>query len=94
MNPNHYLAVAIDYLLANRPAWPADAAIGKTIVSSSMIDRVDDGAGRRLAEVPVGFKWFAPGRCSTAACASAARRAPARASCAATARSGRPTRTA
>jgi phosphoglucomutase len=59
MNPNHYLAVAIQYLLANRPAWPADAAIGKTVVSSSMIDRVTDGAGRRLAEVPVGFKWFA-----------------------------------
>ena len=59
MNPNHYLAVAIQYLLANRPAWPADAAIGKTVVSSSMIDRVTHGAGRHLAEVPVGFKWFA-----------------------------------
>ena len=59
MNPNHYLAVAIDYLLNNRPAWPAAAAIGKTIVSSSMIDLVTSGAGRRLAEVPVGFKWFA-----------------------------------
>jgi phosphoglucomutase len=59
MNPNHYLAVAIQYLLANRPAWPADAAIGKTVVSSSMIDRVTEGARRRLAEVPVGFKWFA-----------------------------------
>jgi phosphoglucomutase len=59
MNPNHYLAVAIQYLLANRPAWPATAAIGKTVVSSSMIDRVTSGAGRRLAEVPVGFKWFA-----------------------------------
>ena len=59
MNPNHYLAVAIQYLLANRPAWPGDAAIGKTVVSSSMIDRVTAGAGRRLAEVPVGFKWFA-----------------------------------
>jgi phosphoglucomutase len=59
MNPNHYLSVAVAYLLANRPAWPADAAIGKTIVSSSMIDRVTRGAGRRLAEVPVGFKWFA-----------------------------------
>ena len=61
MNPNHYLAVAIDYLVANRPVWSADAAIGKTVVSSSMIDRVTAGAGRRLAEVPVGFKWFAPG---------------------------------
>ena len=59
MNPNHYLAVAIQYLLANRPAWPASAAIGKTVVSSSMIDRVTDGAKRHLAEVPVGFKWFA-----------------------------------
>jgi len=59
MNPNHYLAVAIEYLLANRPAWPSTAAIGKTVVSSSMIDLVTKGAGRRLAEVPVGFKWFA-----------------------------------
>jgi phosphoglucomutase len=59
MNPNHYLAVAIQYLLANRPAWPTGAAIGKTVVSSSMIDRVTDGAKRHLAEVPVGFKWFA-----------------------------------
>ncbi len=59
MNPNHYLAVAIQYLLGNRPEWPTSAAIGKTIVSSSMIDLVTRGAGRRLAEVPVGFKWFA-----------------------------------
>jgi phosphoglucomutase len=61
MNPNHFLAVAIDYLLANRPAWPPSAAVGKTVVSSSTIDRVVQGSGRRLAEVPVGFKWFAPG---------------------------------
>ena len=61
MNPNHYLAVAIDYLLTHRPAWPARAAIGKTLVSSSMIDRVVQKRGRRLSEVPVGFKWFAPG---------------------------------
>ena len=61
LNPNHYLAVAIGYLLAYRPHWPAGAAIGKTLVSSSMIDRVVARAGRRLAEVPVGFKWFAPG---------------------------------
>ena len=61
MNPNHFLAVAIDYLLAHRPGWPAGAAIGKTVVSSSMIDRVVAAAGRRLWEVPVGFKWFVPG---------------------------------
>lgn len=61
MNPNHFLSVAIDYLLGHRPDWPADAAIGKTVVSSSMIDRVVAGLGRRLWEVPVGFKWFVPG---------------------------------
>jgi phosphoglucomutase len=60
LNPNHFLAVAIDYLLANRPDWPAQAAIGKTVVSSSLIDRVTAAAGRTLSEVPVGFKWFAP----------------------------------
>lgn len=61
MNPNHFLAVAIEYLFAHRPQWRADAAIGKTLVSSSMIDRVADALGRRLWEVPVGFKWFVPG---------------------------------
>lgn len=61
MNPNHYLAVAIEYLYTHRPDWPADAAIGKTLVSSSMIDRVAESLGRRLVEVPVGFKWFVPG---------------------------------
>ncbi len=61
MNPNHYLAVAIKYLFANRAGWPATAAIGKTLVSSSMIDRVAADLGRRLIEVPVGFKWFVPG---------------------------------
>jgi phosphoglucomutase len=61
MSPNHYLAVAIDYLYRHRSDWPAAAAIGKTLVSSSMIDRVADGLGRRLVEVPVGFKWFVPG---------------------------------
>ena len=61
MNPNHYLAVAIDYLLSHRPGWSPAAAIGKTLVSSSMIDRVVHKRGRRLSEVPVGFKWFAPG---------------------------------
>jgi len=61
MNPNHYLAVAIEYLFANRPEWGADTAVGKTLVSSSMIDRVVASLGRRLVEVPVGFKWFVPG---------------------------------
>jgi phosphoglucomutase len=61
MNPNHYLAVAIQYLLTNRPEWPRDAAVGKTLVSSSMIDRVVNKLGRKLSETPVGFKWFAPG---------------------------------
>ncbi len=61
LNPNHYLAVAIFYLYQNRPGWRADAAVGKTLVSSSMIDRVAAYLGRRLAEVPVGFKWFVDG---------------------------------
>jgi phosphoglucomutase len=61
MNPNHFLAVAIDYLFAHRPGWRAEAAVGKTCVSSSMIDRVAAKAGRRLLEVPVGFKWFVQG---------------------------------
>lgn len=61
MNPNHYLAVAIWYLFQNRPGWRADAAVGKTLVSSSMIDLVAAHLGRRLAEVPVGFKWFVDG---------------------------------
>jgi phosphoglucomutase len=61
MNPNHYLAVAIDYLYRSRTGWRADAAIGKTLVSSSMIDRVGAALGRRVCEVPVGFKWFVPG---------------------------------
>ena len=61
MNPNHYLAVAIQYLLTHRPQWPADAFVGKTLVSSSMIDHVVNKLGRRLSETPVGFKWFAPG---------------------------------
>jgi phosphoglucomutase len=61
MNPNAYLAVAIQYLYANRSGWRADAAVGKTLVSSSMIDRVAAGLGRKLVEVPVGFKWFVPG---------------------------------
>ena len=61
MNPNHYLAVAIEYLYRHREGWPADAGVGKTMVSSSIIDRVADECGRRLVEVPVGFKWFVPG---------------------------------
>ena len=62
MNPNHYLAASIAYLLGGaRRNWPADAGVGKTMVSSSIIDRVVAGLGRRLEEVPVGFKWFVPG---------------------------------
>jgi phosphoglucomutase len=61
LNPNHYLAVAIRYLLTHRPQWPNTAAVGKTLVSSSLIDRVVQHLGRKLAEVPVGFKWFADG---------------------------------
>jgi phosphoglucomutase len=62
MNPNHYLAVAIQYLFGgNRPGWKPDAAIGKTLVSSSMIDRVAASLGRKMSEVPVGFKWFVDG---------------------------------
>jgi phosphoglucomutase len=61
LDPNHYLAVAIDYLCTHREHWPADAAVGKTMVSSSIIDRVAAALGRELTEVPVGFKWFVPG---------------------------------
>ncbi len=61
LNPNHYLAVAINYLFQHRPGWRGDAAIGKTLVSSAMIDRVAKSLGRQLAEVPVGFKWFVEG---------------------------------
>ena len=61
MPPNHYLAVAVDYLFRNRPGWKAEAAVGKTVVSSAMIDRVTARLGRKLCEVPVGFKWFADG---------------------------------
>jgi len=61
MNPNHYLAVAIHYLLTHRPQWSSESAVGKTLVSSALIDRVVQGLGRRLVEVPVGFKWFAQG---------------------------------
>ena len=68
LNPNHYLAVAIHYLLNARPDWNRNAAVGKTLVSSSIIDRVVEAAGRRLLEVPVGFKWFAPGLLDGSVC--------------------------
>ena len=68
MNPNHYLAVAIHYLLTHRPGWPAAAVVGKTLVSSSLIDRVVAGLGRAVWEAPVGFKWFAPGLLDGSVC--------------------------
>jgi len=68
MNPNHYLAVAIRYLLSHRPLWPDHAAVGKTLVSSGMIDKVVKKLGRRLSEVPVGFKWFVPGLIDGSCC--------------------------
>ncbi len=68
LNPNHYLAVAISYLLTHRDRWPPRAAVGKTLVSSGMIDRVVAAAGRTLAEVPVGFKWFTPGLADGSCC--------------------------
>ena len=68
LNPNHYLAVAINYLLTHRPKWPTSAAVGKTLVSSSIIDRVVKALGRKLTEVPVGFKWFAPGLADGTVC--------------------------
>ena len=61
LNPNHYLAVAIEYLFTNRSGWPKSAAVGKTVVCSSMIDRVAKGIGRAIKEVPIGFKWFVDG---------------------------------
>ena len=68
LNPNHYLAVAIHYLLTHRPKWSANSAVGKTLVSSSMIDRVVQKLGRKLCEVPVGFKWLAPGLFDSSFC--------------------------
>src|SRR5205807_1328207 len=61
LNPNHYLAVAVRYLFTNRSDWPATASVGKTIVSSSILDRVSASLNRKLVEVPVGFKWFVAG---------------------------------
>jgi phosphoglucomutase len=68
LNPNHYLAVAINYLLTHRPQWNKNSAVGKTLVSSSIIDRVVSALGRKLMEVPVGFKWFAPGLADGSVC--------------------------
>jgi phosphoglucomutase len=68
MNPNHYLAVAIRYLLTHRPLWPDRVAVGKTVVSSSIIDKVVRNLNRRLYEVPVGFKWFVPGFADGSCC--------------------------
>ena len=68
MNPNHYLAVAVHYLLTHRPGWPKTAAVGKTLVSSVLIDRVVEALGRKLFEVPVGFKWFVEGMLSGDTC--------------------------
>ena len=68
MNPNHYLAVAIQYLLKHREDWPVASVVGKTLVSSSLIDKVVESLGRGLSEVPVGFKWFVPGLLSGACC--------------------------
>ncbi|MFP4344645.1 MAG: phosphoglucomutase (alpha-D-glucose-1,6-bisphosphate-dependent) [Anaerolineales bacterium] len=68
MNPNHYLAVAVWYLLQHRPDWPAGAAVGKTLVTSAMLDRVARDLGRRVAEVPVGFKWFVEGLLDASYC--------------------------
>lgn len=68
LNPNHYLAVAINYLLTHRPQWNKNSAVGKTLVSSSIIDRVVGALGRKLMEVPVGFKWFSPGLADGSVC--------------------------
>lgn len=93
MNPNHYLAAAIDYLYTHRPSWPAGIAVGKTAVSSSIIDRVVAGIDRKLVEVPVGFKWFVDGLIG-GTIGSVARSRRGRRSCGATDRCGPPTRTA
>ena len=91
LNPNQYLAVAVSYLFNHRSQWRADAAVGKTVVTSSLIDRVAARAGRGLVEVPVGFKWFVEGLLS-GSLGFAVRRVLAAPSCAATAPFGPPTR--
>ncbi len=93
LNPNHYLSAAISYLFANRPGWSAQAGVGKTMVSSSMIDRVAAQLGRKLVEVPVGFKWFVDGLLAGALGFGGEESAGA-VSCGAMGRSGPPTRTA
>lgn len=93
LNPNHYLAVAIDYLYTHRPSWPDGIAVGKTAVSSSIIDRVVAGLGRKLVEVPVGFKWFVDGLIG-GTIGFGGEESAGRPSCAGTARCGRRTRTA
>ncbi len=93
MNPNHYLAVAIGYLYAHREQWPSAAGVGKTLVSSAMIDRVAADLKRELVEVPVGFKWFVDGLVD-GSLGFGGEESAGRPSCAATARCGPPTRTA
>lgn len=93
MNPNHYLAVAIWYLFTQRKGWSENAKIGKTLVSSALIDRVARKIGRDVVEVPVGFKWFVDGLYE-AVLALVARKARALPSCVVTAASGQPTRMA
>src|SRR4029450_2551395 len=78
MTPNQYLAVAIRYLLAHRPGWPAHARVGKTLVSSGLTDRVVEKLGRQLYEVPVGFKWFVPGLFDGSVCFGGVERGGAR----------------
>ncbi len=93
MNPNHYLAVSINYLFQHRPQWGAGVAVGKTLVSSAMIDRVVADLGRKLVEVPVGFKWFVDGL-HDGSFGLVAKRVPGLLSCALMARRGRPIKTA
>jgi phosphoglucomutase len=93
MNPNHYLAVAINYLFQHRPQWGKDVAVGKTLVSSAMIDRVVNDLGRKLVEVPVGFKWFVDGLFD-GSFGFGGEESAGPPSCVSTARRGRPIKTA